>query len=76
MTCEECHMMRCSTRCPYYIPPKANHYCSICGNGIYGGEEYIRNDIGEYAHWECIDRKKDLADWLGYEIETMEEMNE
>jgi len=40
---------------------------------IIHGEEYIKNDVGDYAHWECIDRKKDLAEWLGYEIEIMEE---
>ena len=40
---------------------------------VYNGEEYIRNDDGDYAHWECITGKKDLAEWLGYEIEIMEE---
>ena len=77
MICEECHMMRCSPTCPYFIlKKKTNYYCSICGDGIYDGEEYIKNDVGDYAHWESIDRKKDLAEWLGYEIEIMEEMNE
>lgn len=74
MTCEECHMMKCSPTYPYFVPKKkTNYYCSICGDGIYDGEEYIKNDVGDYAHWECIDRKKDLAEWLGYEIEIMEE---
>ena len=73
MTCTECQMLRCLSTCPNYIPEKANYYCSICGNGIYNGEEYIRNDDGDYAHWECIDGKKDLADWLDYEIKVMEE---
>lgn len=50
MTCEECHMMKCSPTCPYFIPKKkTNYYCSICGDGIYDGEEYIKNDVGDYA---------------------------
>lgn len=54
MICEECHMMRCSPTCPYFIlKKKTNYYCSICGDGIYDGEEYIKNDVGDYAHWEC-----------------------
>lgn len=73
MTCAECQMLRCLSTCPNYIPGKTNYYCSICGDGIYDGEEYIKNDVGDYAHWECIDRKKDLAEWLSYEIEIMEE---
>ena len=55
------------------MPPKTSHYCSICQEGIYNGEEYIENDWGEYAHWECVDYGKDLVRFLGYEIKTMEE---
>ena len=62
-------------RCPLYIPPKASHNCSICGDGILNGEEYIENDCGEYAHWECVDYGRDLARFLGYEIKTMDEGN-
>ena len=61
-----CHMSYCPSTCPNYIPENTTHYCSICGNGIYNGEEYIRNDDGDYAHWECITGKKDLAEWLNY----------
>ena len=53
--------------------PKVSHYCSICQEGIYNGEEYIENDIGEYAHWDCVDYGRDLAKWLGHEIRIMEE---
>lgn len=73
MACTGCHMVYCPPDCPNYIPKKCNYYCSICENGIFSGEEYIRNNNGEYAHWECIDYKKDLADWLGCEIKIMEE---
>ena len=71
--CSICRKNPCDSRCPNYIPPKAKHYCSICDEGIYEGEEYIENDIGEYAHWECVDYGKDLAKFLGYEIKTMED---
>ena len=38
-------------RCPLYESPKASHYCSICQEGIYDGEEYIVNEDDEYAHY-------------------------
>ena len=59
--------------CPLAHEPKSNHYCFICGNGIYDGEDYIENDDGEYAHWECVDYARDLAKFLGYEIKEMED---
>ena len=62
-----------SSRHPDYIPPKTNHYCSICKEGIQNGEEYIVNDDNDYAHWECVDYAKDLAKFLGYEIKEMED---
>ena len=58
-------------RCLLYIPPKATHYCSICSEGIYDGEEYIVNDDGEYAHWDCVDYGRDLAKFLGYKVKEM-----
>lgn len=74
MACEYCIKIggKHDSRCPLYEEPKVTHYCSVCNEGIYDGEEYIENDIGEYAHWECIDYGRDLAKWLGYEIKTME----
>lgn len=74
--CSICRKNPCDARCPNYIPPKAKHYCSICDEGIYEGEEYIENDIGEYAHWECVNHGRNLAKWLGYEIKTIEDENE
>ncbi len=76
--------MRCSicrrtighdTRCPYYTPPKANHYCSICDNGIYDGEEYIENLDSKYAHYDCLTdlSYREIIKWLGGEIITMED---
>ena len=60
-------------RCPLYKENKSTHYCSICGEGILEGEEYIENENGEYRHWECFDGMRDLLEWLGYEIKTMED---
>ena len=71
--CSICKQYPCNVRCPNDIPPKASHCCSICNEGIYGGEEYIENDDGEYVHWDCVDYGRDLAKFLGYEIKTMEE---
>ena len=60
-------------RCPLYKENKSSHYCSVCGEGIIDGEEYIMNEDGEYRHWECFDGMRDLLEWLGYEIKTMED---
>ncbi len=77
MACEYCHQTRTHDyRCPNYTPPKTRHYCSICNNGIYDGEEYIENLDGEYAHYDClIDLSYHaMIEWLGGEIRTMEDI--
>lgn len=71
--CDLCLRNPCHPRCPNYRTPKAIHYCSICGNGILDGEEYIRNDNDEYRHYECFYSMRELLEWLGYEIKTMED---
>lgn len=74
MACEYCHQyIDHHPRCPLYEPPKVSHYCSICSEGIFNGEEYIENDYGEYAHLECVDYGRDLARFLGYKIKMMED---
>lgn len=71
--CELCLKSPCiDSRCPNYVSPKAQHYCSLCENGIYDGEEYIENQDGEYRHYECFNGMRDLLEWLGYDIRTME----
>lgn len=63
-------------RCPYSPTKKALYYCSTCGEGIYQGEEYIANDDGEHRHFDCFCGMRDLLEWLGYKIRTMEDTYE
>ncbi len=70
--CSICHCNPCHSRCPNYILPKVSHYCSICGEGIYDGEEYIENNNGECRHYDCFYGIRELLEWLGYEVKTME----
>lgn len=70
--CEICRRSPCLTACPNYISPRASHYCSSCGEGIYDGEEYIENQFGEYRHYECFQGMRELLKWLGYKIRTMQ----
>lgn len=74
--CNICLQNPCHPICPNYILPKTTYYCSICGEGIYIGEEYIVNDNNEYRHYDCFCGMRDLLEWLGYEINTMEELDE
>lgn len=72
--CDICKRDMCPSACPNYSPTsKAFHYCSACGEGIYEGEEYIKNDDGEFRHYECFYGLRELLSWLGYEIKTMED---
>ena len=71
--CELCRQTFCHPRCPNYSPVKAIHYCSSCGDGIYEGEEYIKNLDGEYRHYECFHGMRELLEWLGFKIKTMED---
>lgn len=71
--CFLCLQNPCHTQCPNYEPPETHYRCSSCGEGIYYGEEYIENQDGEYVHYDCLYNMKNLLNWLGLEIKTMEE---
>lgn len=58
--------------CPFYEPPKTEHYCSICDEGIRYGDEYVINDNDEYAHLDCLYSGRDMAEFLEVKIEKME----
>lgn len=60
-------------RCPYYIPPRSDYICSICGEGIYNGEKYLENCNEEYVHYTCLEWVPDFMDWIDCNIKTMEE---
>lgn len=68
-----CGSTPCLSKCPNYYPPKSRYYCSVCGEGIYAGEEYVKNQDDEYAHYDCFYSTKELLEWAGCEIKFMEE---
>lgn len=59
--------------CPLFEPPKAKHNCKICNEGILNGEEYIENEDGDYAHYDCVDGSREMAKFLDVKIEVMGE---
>ena len=71
--CEICKKDPCHFRCPNYSPQKSMYHCSSCGEIICKGEEYIENLNGEYRHYDCFHDIRDLLEWLGFDIRTMEE---
>lgn len=73
MACEYCRRdFGHHSQCPNYESPKSNYNCSECGENILIGEEYVENDIGDYAHWDCFEGTKHLLEWLGNKIRIME----
>ena len=70
--CNYCLHDTCPSGCPNYKQKNSKYICSVCGENICEGEEYIKNDEGEFRHFDCFYGIKDLLEWLGYEIKTME----
>lgn len=74
MACMYCHRdIGHHSMCPLFEKSKPVHYCSICGNGIYNGEEYLVNDLNDYRHYDCFYDNRNLLKWLGYEVKIMED---
>ena len=71
--CDICMQSPCHPCCPNYYPQRVAHYCSFCGDGIYDGEKYIKNQDGEYRHYDCFHGTRELLEWLGYEARIMED---
>ena len=61
--------------CPNADEQESLYSCYVCECGIHPGEKYIVNDDLETAHWECINHKRDLLEFLNYEINIMEDEN-
>ncbi len=72
--CQYCLHNPCLPGCPNYEESRAVYHCSICGQGIFEGEEYIENG-GDYIHFECIPDLHWLLKWLGYDIKEMKEFD-
>lgn len=73
MSCEYCRKVPHDSKCPLTPKPKYKYKCFECKEPILVGEEYIVNDNGDYAHWECVDYARDLTKFLGYDVKEMED---
>lgn len=72
MPCEFCgQYIEHHPRCPLYEKEKFDYNCSICGCGIYEGEEYLENNDGKFAHLNCIDTNRELLEFIEYEVKVM-----
>ena len=73
MACEFCRQISGhDTKCSNYEFPSSSIKCSVCGEYIYDGEEYVENENGEYRHCDCYSSIKEFVRWLGYEVKVME----
>jgi hypothetical protein len=74
--CEICRHNPCLSQCPNYAPPKADYYCPICKEGIYGGDAYVENIYGEYIHRDCLNCNDSTLEYLKIKTHIMEEIYE
>ena len=58
--------------CPNCNESVPKEICSICGEGIYSGEDYVENDYGGIAHWECVYYRDELEKFFDIKIKTMD----
>lgn len=71
MSCTYCLQIPHHPRCPLAAEPQPYCYCSICGHGIYDGEEYVRNDDGEFVHLDCL-TVREMVEFLGHKVEIVD----
>ena len=51
-----------------YLDEGMNKYklCSLCGDFICFGEDYIKNFYGEYIHYDCMyEDSRQFLEWCG-----------
>lgn len=75
--CELCKNYPCiSTRCPNYSPIVSYKKCSLCGDAIEIGEEYIESHNGNFAHVECCSLYgiTDTLIFLDIDVKTMDDL--
>lgn len=74
MPCEYClHYGEHDKNCPNYSPIKTGYICSVCEKDIEPNQEYIENNDGDKAHWDCVNTTYELAGFLDCEIKEMED---
>jgi hypothetical protein len=72
MPCEFCgQYIDHNPRCPLYERKESSIKCSICGNEICEGEEYIENEDCKQSHLDCIDTTREMLKFLGQEVKIM-----
>ena len=73
--CSICKQLDCPPRCPNYTPMSCIYNCSICGEGIYPGDEYVENNNYKYAHLDCLDgmTTKNLLSWMDMDYKICED---
>ena len=69
--CDICGSYPCFRGCPNEDMPVAHYFCEICKEGIYSGDEYLKNDNDEYVHLDCLNDRYEMAEFLGSPISTM-----
>lgn len=52
-------------------PTTTNKKCSLCGEYINVGDEYVENYAGNFAHYECVGCDKHNLKWLGEDVQVM-----
>lgn len=72
MSCDICRFtVGHHSQCPNYEFPLSDTVCDICDEPVLYDEEFIENENGKIAHWDCIYSKYELLEWLGLGIKTM-----
>lgn len=73
MACTYCNLdFGHHPRCPLYEESKSNLKCTVCGDNIAYGDDYVKNVDGDYAHNDCLTSRYSLITFLGGESGELE----